>query len=104
MFLPLQMLTSARSGWPHLQTKDSKDYRLWWLDGMLGFRKYHRPHAHAFLIHVIPLREDKLTTGEMAVATGIISCRRCFQPGVDVPEAGPVGGGREAGGAGDGDS
>ena len=73
------MLTSARSAWPHLQTKDSKDYRLWWLDSILGSRKTHRPHAHAFLNHVIPLREDKLTTGEMAVATGIISCRRCFQ-------------------------
>ncbi|KAH6839533.1 hypothetical protein B0I37DRAFT_358117 [Chaetomium sp. MPI-CAGE-AT-0009] len=65
--------------WPNLQTKDSKDYRLWWLDSILGSRNPHRPHAHAFLNHVIPLREDRLTTGEVAVATGIISFRRCFQ-------------------------
>ncbi len=58
---------------------DSTDYRLWWPDGILGSSKTHRPHVHAFLNHVIPLREDKLTAGEMAVATVIISCRRCFQ-------------------------
>ncbi|KAK4032037.1 hypothetical protein C8A01DRAFT_41531 [Parachaetomium inaequale] len=65
--------------WSQMEFMDSEDFRLWWLGAILGSDNDRRPHAHALLTHVNPLHDDKLTTGEMAVATGIIASRRCFQ-------------------------
>lgn len=62
-----------------MQYQDSKDLNLWSLQSIYESVATDRPHAHAFVNHVIPLENDKLTTGEMAAATGIISSQRCFR-------------------------
>ena len=79
IFLSAHVANPIDSDWSRIQEADSEDSRLWVLDAIVGSVETHRPHAQAFLNHGIPLVEDKLTTGEMTVATGIISNRRCFQ-------------------------
>lgn len=73
------VLTSARSDWSELNFWDSESSYLWSIESIFESRYSFRPHVHALLYHAAPLRDDKLTTGEMAIATGIISSRRCFK-------------------------
>ncbi|KAK3295338.1 uncharacterized protein B0H64DRAFT_301272, partial [Chaetomium fimeti] len=70
---------SAIVGWSKIQDTDSKDMDPWSLQRIFESTVPDRPHTHAFVNHVIQLENDKLTTGEMAAATGIISSQRCFR-------------------------
>jgi hypothetical protein len=62
-----------------MQNKDSMEMNLWSLQCLYDSTATDRPHTYAFVNHLIPLETDKLTTGEMTAATGIISLQRCFR-------------------------
>lgn len=62
-----------------LEFSDPWTGRQWYVDTIRDPSDPTKPHAQVSMHGVVPLQDDKLTMGEMAVATGLIGIRRYFQ-------------------------
>lgn len=56
-----------------------RDLRRWLVHSTMETREGVKPHIQVLMHGMIPLQEDTLTVGEMAVATGMIAIRRYFE-------------------------